>query len=69
MIVDDLHPQDVARLRLEAWRAVSGWLDYAAAEFVSDAAYRADIEHVAECIRSESDRRYAAQAGFDPAIT
>ena len=68
-MMEDIHPQDVARIRLEAWRQVSAWLDYAAAEFVSDAAYRADIEHVASCVRDESERRYAAQAGFDPAVT
>lgn len=65
-MLDDLHPQDVARIRLESWRQVAGWLDYAAAEFVADQATRGYLEHVGSCIRDESERRYAAQAGFDP---
>ena len=67
-MLEDLHPQDVARIRLEAWRSVSGWLDYASAEFIPDETTRSYLEHVAECIRDESERRYAELAGFDPAV-
>jgi hypothetical protein len=68
-VLEDIHPTAVARIRLEAWRDTAGWLDYAAAEFIPDQSTRGYLEHVAECIRDESERRYAAQAGFDPAVT
>lgn len=68
-MLDEIHPRDIARIRLEAWREASHWLDYCAAEFVPDAATRGYLEHVASCVRQESERRFAAQAGFTPSVT
>lgn len=55
------------RIRLTAWHDTAAWLDYAALEFVADQATRGYLHHVAECIRDEAERRYAAASGFTPA--
>lgn len=67
-MLDDIHPHEVARLRLESWREVSAWLDYAAAEFVADEATRGYLHHISECVRDEADRRYAAAGGFTVSV-
>lgn len=56
-----------AQLYLASWRDVAVWLDYAAAEFVADITSRSNLEHVAQCVREEGERRYARAAGFAPA--
>jgi hypothetical protein len=61
--------QGEARLLLAAWREVAQWLDYAALEFVADATTKGYLHHVAQCIRDEGERRYAAAAGLTPAAS
>jgi hypothetical protein len=55
-----------AMLRLMAWRDTAAWLDYAAVEFVADEFTRSYLAHIAQCIRDEAERRYAAAAGLEP---
>jgi len=66
--LEDISPQEVARLRLEAWRAVGDWLCYAAAEFTPDETTRSYLEHVGSCVRDEGERRFAVKSGFEPAV-
>lgn len=57
-----------ALLRLVAWRDVAAWLDHTALEFVVDATTQDYLVHVAQCVRDEAERRYAARAGLDPVV-
>lgn len=53
-----------AVLRLQEWHHVARWLDYGAAEFVCDQTTRGYLEHVAQTIREEGERRHARPAGL-----
>ena len=59
--------KEAAASRLVAWHDVARWLDYCSAEFVADATTQGYLEHVAQCIREEGERRYAIAAGLEPA--
>jgi hypothetical protein len=54
-----------AQEHLVAWRDVARWLDYAAAEFVADVTTRGYLNHIAQCVRDEGERRHAEPAGFE----
>lgn len=55
---------ETARICLGSWHDVSTWLDYVSLEFVCDATTRGYLEHVAQCVREEAERRFAEDAGL-----
>jgi hypothetical protein len=55
-------------VRLGEWHRVAGWLDYAAAEFVADQSTRCYLEHVAQTVREEGERRHSRGAGLEPVL-
>lgn len=61
--------RETATERLIAWREVAAWIDYVAMEWIADRPTAGYLHHVGQCVRDEGERKYAAAAGFEPAIS